>query len=141
MFPFNLFNCFCMIVFIWSDAPVFMTNHVKSVVYEGENVSLSCDANGFPHPKLIWTCDGTRVQETSNRLLIGQIKHSTQCNCTASNYLHSATKEFNILVHEVSTAVPPAAMTTAEAAPLSGTALLWFLHFHLYSFYTKTKSH
>lgn len=124
-------------VFISSDAPVFTTNHDDYAAYEGEDVSLSCDADGFPHPQLTWTCDGKHVQETTNHLLIVQIKNSIRCNCTASNHLHSATKEFNILVHELSTAVPPAAMTTPEAAPLSGTAHLCFLHFHFYSFYTK----
>lgn len=125
-----------MSVFISSDAPVFMTNQSDIVVYKGENVSLSCDADGFPQPQLIWTCDGTRVRETTNYLLIGQIKHTIRCKCTASNRLHSATKEFNIFVYERSTAVLPAATTTPEAAPLSGTAHLCFLHFHFYSFYT-----
>lgn len=139
MFACELFNSFCVIVslFISSDGPVFMTNHVDIPVSKGENVCLPCDADGFPHPQLIWTCDGTNVRETTNRLVIDQIKYSTRCNCTASNYLHSATKEFNILVRDRSTTGPPAAMTTPEAAPLSGTAHLYFLHLHFDSFYTK----
>lgn len=138
----ELFNCFGMIVsvFISSDAPVFRTNRVDIAAFEGEKVILNCDADGFPHPQLIWTCDGTRMRGTTNHLLIDQIKRSIRCNCTANNYLHSATKEFNILVDVLSTTVPPAAMSTPEAAPLSGTAHLCFLHFHLYSFYTKNKN-
>lgn len=126
--------------FIWSDAPVFVMSHVNITAYEGENVGLSCDADGFPHPQLVWTCDGMRVLETTNLLLIGQIRHSSRCKCTASNYLHSATKEFNILVRELSTAAPPAGTSPPGAAPLSGTAHLCFLHFHLYSFYSKNAS-
>uniref|UniRef100_A0A3B5K602 Ig-like domain-containing protein n=1 Tax=Takifugu rubripes TaxID=31033 RepID=A0A3B5K602_TAKRU len=42
-----------------------------------------------------------------------------RCQCTASNYLHSATKEFIIVVVKPSTAVPPAAITTPEAVPQS----------------------
>lgn len=123
-----------MCVFISSDAPAFIVNHVDIAVYEGEKVNLSCEADGLPPPQLMWTCDGTNVQETTKYLLIGQIKRSLQCNCTAYNYLHSATKEFNIVVWELSTAAPPAGMTTPDAAPQSGTAHLCFLHFHLHSF-------
>lgn len=138
----ELFNCFCMFlsVFITSDPPAFTNNYDNVAVYKGNNISLRCDADGFPNPRLTWTCDGIHVQETTNDLLLGQLKHSIRCTCTASNYLHNATKEFNILVHEPSTAVPPAATTPLIAAQQSGTAPLCVLHFHFYSFYPENKS-
>lgn len=126
-----------MRVFISSDAPAFTVSHADIVVYEGEKVNLSCEAGGFPPPQPMWTCDGANVLETTKYLLIGQIKRSIQCNCTAHNYLDSATKAFNIVVRELSRAAPPAGMTTPDAAPQFGTAHLCFLHFHLHSFHTK----
>uniref|UniRef100_A0A674PJN2 Ig-like domain-containing protein n=1 Tax=Takifugu rubripes TaxID=31033 RepID=A0A674PJN2_TAKRU len=91
----------------------------------GANVELSCDAEGHPQPHLNWTCDGAHEKETTNHLYIVQIEHNMRCQCTASNYLHSATKEFIIVVVKPRPAVPPAAITTPEAVPQSGTAHLF----------------
>lgn len=129
-----------MSVFILSDPPVFTNNYGDIVVNKGANVSLRCDAEGFPNPRLTWTCDGIRVPETTIDLLFGPLKHSIRCNCTASNYLHNVTKEFNILVRGRSAAVPTAAMTTPEAAPPAGTAHPCFLHFHCYYFHTENQT-
>lgn len=127
-------------VSISSDAPFFKKKLVVISVHVGVNVSLSCDADGLPNPHLTWTCDGARERETTNHLHISQIKNSVRCKCTASNYLHSETKEFSILVLKPSTAVPPAAISTPEAAAQSGTAHLSFWHFRFCSFYTENES-
>ncbi|XP_056870366.1 intercellular adhesion molecule 5 isoform X1 [Takifugu flavidus] len=100
-------------------APTFKENLLQISVPVGANVDLSCDAEGHPQPHLNWTCDGAHEKETTNHLYIGQIEHNMRCQCTASNYLHSATKEFIIVVVKPSTAVPPAAITTPEAVPQS----------------------
>lgn len=112
-------------VSISSDAPFFKKKLVELSVDAGVNINLSCDADGLPHPLLTWTCDGAHERETTNHLHISQIKNSIRCKCTASNYLNSETKEFSILVLEPSTAVPPAAVSTPEAAAQSGTARLF----------------
>lgn len=138
MFTVEVFDWFCMMlsVFISSDAPTFKENLLEISVPVGANVTLSCDAEGHPQPHFNWTCDGAHEKETTNHLHIGQIEHNMRCQCTASNDLHSATKEFNIVVVEPSTAVPPAAVTTPEAAPQSGTARLSFLPFTFHFSYT-----
>ncbi|XP_029692098.1 hemicentin-2 isoform X2 [Takifugu rubripes] len=100
-------------------APTFKENLLEISVPVGANVELSCDAEGHPQPHLNWTCDGAHEKETTNHLYIVQIEHNMRCQCTASNYLHSATKEFIIVVVKPSTAVPPAAITTPEAVPQS----------------------
>lgn len=142
MFPAEVFDWFCTMlsVFISSDAPTFKESLLEISVAVGANVDLSCDADGHPQPNLIWTCNGAHEEETSNHLRIGQIEHNMRCQCTASNYLHNATKEFNIVVVEPSTAVPPAAMTTPDSMPQSGTAHLSFLPFTFHSFYTSNDS-
>lgn len=136
MFTAEVFDWFCMMlpVFISSDAPTFKENLLEISAPVGANVDLSCDAEGHPQPHLNWTCDGAHEKETTNHLRIDQIEHNMRCQCTASNYLHSATKEFNILVVEPITAVPPAAMTTPETVAQSGTAHLSFLPFTFHFF-------
>lgn len=138
MFTAEVFDGFCMMlsVFISSDAPTFKEHLLEISVHVGANVDLSCDAEGHPQLHLNWTCDGADEKETTNHLRIVQIEHNMRCQCTASNYLRSATKEFNIVVVEPSTAVPSAAMTTPEAVPQSGTAHLSYLPFTFHSFYT-----
>lgn len=138
MFTAEVFDWFCMMmsVFISSDAPTFKENLLEISVPVGANVDLSCDAEGHPQPHLNWTCDGAHEKETTNHLRIGQIQHNMRCQCTASNHLQSATKEFNIVVFEPSTAVPPTAVTTPDSMPQSGTAHLSFLPLTFHSFYT-----
>ncbi|XP_059204850.1 intercellular adhesion molecule 5 isoform X2 [Centropristis striata] len=89
-------------------------------VYDYDDVSLSCEAEGWPSPVFHWTCDGLNVSGNMDNLNITQVRTSTTCFCTAKNYLGNTTKHINVhmmqRVSEPPHAAPadPAAITTPE---------------------------
>lgn len=82
------------------------------IVDEGADVSLTCEAEGNPHPVFHWNCDGLNISESTNNLKIAQLITNTTCHCTATNYLGNVTKQINVN-----------AMTTPEASTQGGCPL------------------
>ena len=72
-------------------------------VDEGDNLNLTCEANGQPVPSIAWTKSGTTLQTGSgtNTLQLTNIQRSGGGNyvCTAKNMAGSAS--FNVLVRIV----------------------------------------
>ncbi|XP_015837098.1 neogenin isoform X4 [Tribolium castaneum] len=44
--------------------PTFIARPKSAVVVEGQNVSLDCAANGYPHPSITWLKDGSTIDMT-----------------------------------------------------------------------------
>ncbi|KAM9392389.1 hemicentin-1 [Pholidichthys leucotaenia] len=63
---------------------------------EGENVALSCEAEGNPPPVFTWTCDGVNMSETNSNLTVLRVNDDITCTCTATNDLGYKTKTFSI---------------------------------------------
>ncbi|XP_044265919.1 neogenin isoform X2 [Tribolium madens] len=45
-------------------SPTFIARPKSAVVVEGQNVSLDCAANGYPHPTITWLKDGSTIDMT-----------------------------------------------------------------------------
>jgi len=107
------------------DAPELTENHSNEItVYQGENVTLTCEVKGNPPPVFYWTTDGTIISENTNKLEIIQQNHSAIYTCTATNELGNVTVEINVSVTEK----PKNADPTVEAATQG---------IHLYLLYNK----
>lgn len=103
--------------FVSSDAPEFKNNMVTDVsLYEGDNVTLNCEAEGNPPPVFHWTTEGVTISETSSELNITPVKAYSTYNCTATNDLGSITEQIEVHVLKANVAAAPAAMTTPEAS-------------------------
>lgn len=89
-------------------------------MYEGNDVSLTCEADGNPPPAHYWTHDGVNMWENMSNPNITQVLTSATYNCTAVNYLGSITKQIRVDVIKTNRAIP-AAMTTPEASAPTGT--------------------
>ncbi|XP_037834532.1 intercellular adhesion molecule 5 isoform X2 [Kryptolebias marmoratus] len=91
--------------------PEFMSNHSGSItVPKGDNISLSCEADGIPSPEYQWTVDdGQGILDNSSKLSIIKVNRSATYNCTATNELGSITLSVNVHVSEVTTTAAAAA--------------------------------
>lgn len=88
---------------------------------EGDDVTLTCEAEGNPPPDFSWTWDGGNILKNTNTVNISQVSTDTTYNCTASNYLGSVTKQIH--VHVIKKSIRrayPAPMTTTEAPAQRG---------------------
>lgn len=90
-------------------------------MYEGDNVSLSCEADANPPPVFSWTQDGVKILENTNNFSIAQVLTSTTYECTAYNYLGSTTKQILVNVIKTNRTAIPASTTTPEASTQTGT--------------------
>ncbi|XP_069004947.1 vascular cell adhesion protein 1 [Embiotoca jacksoni] len=108
-------------------APEFNTKNETDeiVVYKGENITLTCEAEGNPAPVIHWSGDGLNIPEDSNNLTITRINASSNYTCTASNYLGNITKQIRVHVIQRSTEapiampIPNAPTPRAERCPLT----------------------
>lgn len=98
----TLFLCF------FEDAPSVDVYPTSSVVTEGQNVTLSCNASGKPYPLLTWTKVGglgqvwsqTSTLIVNNASRIVTANNMIQYQCTADNGVgRSATAVANVTVH------------------------------------------
>ncbi|XP_051244409.1 intercellular adhesion molecule 5 isoform X2 [Dicentrarchus labrax] len=90
-------------------------------VDEGDDVTLTCEAEGNPPPVFNWTRDGVNMLENMNNLSIIQVTSNATYSCKATNYLGNITKIINVRV--IPRAAAPAAMpdpgaTTKKGCPL-----------------------
>ncbi|XP_063760791.1 intercellular adhesion molecule 5 [Eleginops maclovinus] len=104
-------------------APEFKNTTEHVVVYEGENVTLNCDAEGQPKPTFHWTHDGKKLSDT-NDLNIIRVNTNTKYNCSAKNYLGNITKEFHVYVSPRNIQRAPAIITTPEPSKPRGCPLV-----------------
>lgn len=116
-----------------SDAPVFKMNFTEVNVFEGEDISLVCDAEGYPPPELKWTCDGVKLLENTHILNTSQIRNSTTCKCTAINYSGSITKEIHVGVIQMVTPTP--AVTNPRRSTQTGMLYILTSFTHVYTSY------
>lgn len=110
--------------FTSSDAPEFKNNASEVFVHEGNDVSLTCEAEGSPPPVFNWTKDGVDMRDSTNNLNITQVITSATYQCVAFNYLGSITKQIRVHVIKTSWAATLAAMTTPEASAQTGTVCI-----------------
>lgn len=98
----TLFLCF------FEDAPSVDVYHTSSVVVEGKNVTLSCNASGKPYPRLTWTKVGGlgQVLSQTSTLIVNNVSRTVTANnmiqyqCTADNGVgRPATAVANVTVH------------------------------------------
>uniref|UniRef100_A0A8C6KY14 Ig-like domain-containing protein n=1 Tax=Nothobranchius furzeri TaxID=105023 RepID=A0A8C6KY14_NOTFU len=73
-------------------APEFRTNQSRHIIVnEGEDVSLTCEADGIPPPKYQWTINGIDALETSDTLKIINVNKSATYSCTDDLILFHST--------------------------------------------------
>ncbi|XP_019949996.1 vascular cell adhesion protein 1 [Paralichthys olivaceus] len=96
-------------------APEFNDNTTNVYVREGENVTLSCDAEGNPPPRFNWIHDGVAVTENTKYLSVSQVNVNEMYTCTASNELGQIIKHIFINVIKDVPRAPDVAMTTPAA--------------------------
>ena len=97
----NLINSYvCLLI---TDQPEITTDQESTVVTEGGNLLLTCNATGSPTPSLSWTKDGSHINasgdsrisitEQRTRLSITTVSRSDdgQYRCVARNSLGNAT--------------------------------------------------
>ena len=98
----TLFLCF------FEDAPSVDVYHTSSVVVEGKNVTLFCNASGKPYPRLTWTKVGGlgQVLSQTSTLIVNNVSRTVTANnmiqyqCTADNGVgRPATAVANVTVH------------------------------------------
>ena len=98
----TLFLCF------FEDAPSLDVYPTSSVVVEGQNFTLSCNASGKPSPRLTWTKVGGlgQVLSQTSTLIVNNASRTVNANnmiqyqCTADNGVgHAATAVANVTVH------------------------------------------
>lgn len=109
-------------IFASSDAPEFKNNTENVYVDEGSNVTLHCEAEGHPLPRIQWTLDEMDLMGTNNLNLTG-VTDSATYNCTATNDLGSISKQIHVHVMKTTTTAAPAAapaITTPAAATRRG---------------------
>lgn len=114
-------------------------NHSRYVsVSKGDNVSLSCEADGSPAPEYQWTADdGGDVLNTSSELSLTKVNNSAVYTCTATNDLGNIT--LSILVNVPVT--PAAADPSPEAPAQQGThSCLLYSYFSIILFITHSLS-
>ncbi|XP_053298668.1 intercellular adhesion molecule 5 [Pleuronectes platessa] len=80
-------------------APEFSNNTLDVYLTEGDDVTLSCDAEGYPPPHFHWTRDGVNMMENTQNLSVTQGNVSANYTCTASNPLGRTNK--SIFIHVV----------------------------------------
>lgn len=90
-------------------APEFNTSNDEEYILEpgSDNVTLNCEAEANPPPVFDWTCDGVNISQSSNRLTLAPVNDSTNCICTATNYLGNITKEIHVLVIQKTVRLAP----------------------------------
>ena len=102
IFKVTLFLCF------FEDAPSVDVYPTSSVVMEGKNVTLSCNASGKPYPRLTWTKVGGlgQVLSQTSTLIVNNVSRTVTANnmiqyqCTADNGVgRPATAVANVTVH------------------------------------------
>ncbi|KAL6103116.1 uncharacterized protein ACO6RY_02583 [Pungitius sinensis] len=110
-----------------SSPPVISSVHTVSVHYaaelknqtedvygnEGDNVTLTCDAEGHPAPAFSWSLDGRSLMETESNLNV-TIATNAMYICTATNYLGNTTKHINVHVMKTNVMGAPSAITTPD---------------------------
>ena len=98
----TLFLCF------FEDAPSVGVYPTSSVVVEGKNVTLSCNASGKPYPRLTWTKVGGlgQVLSQTSTLIVNNVSRTVTANnmiqyqCTGDNGVgRPATAVANVTVH------------------------------------------
>ena len=98
----TLFLCF------FEDVPSVDVYPTSSVVVEGKNVTLSCNASGKPYPRLTWTKVGGlgQVLSQTSTLIVNNANRTVTANniiqyqCTADNGVgRPATAVANVTVH------------------------------------------
>uniref|UniRef100_UPI0037E7C7FC vascular cell adhesion protein 1 n=1 Tax=Semicossyphus pulcher TaxID=241346 RepID=UPI0037E7C7FC len=107
-------------------APKFKSNTQSDyyILLEGNDVTLSCEAEGKPPPVFHWTRDGVNMLEKTSHLNLSQVDNSAIYNCTASNHLGSITKRIKVDVIRLTGMAAPVAPTVSEASPPSSTEAL-----------------
>lgn len=91
-----------------------LKNKMEDVyVYEGDDVTLYCEAEGNPAPAFHWSLDGVNLMKSTNYLNITRAT-SAIYNCTATNKLGSTTKQIHVHVRKMNIMGAPAAITTPE---------------------------
>ncbi|XP_070704041.1 intercellular adhesion molecule 1 [Pempheris klunzingeri] len=85
-------------------------------VNEGDDVSLSCGAEGRPPPVFQWACDGVNVSQDTDNVNVTFVSANTTCSCNATNYVGSIVKQIHISVTKTTRMAAPAAMTTPKAS-------------------------
>ena len=92
----------------FEDAPSVDVYPTSSVVVEGQNVTLSCNASGKPYPRLTWTKVGGlgQVLSQTSTLIVNNASKTVTANnlnqyqCTADNGVgRPATAVANVTVH------------------------------------------
>uniref|UniRef100_A0A3Q3JS41 Ig-like domain-containing protein n=1 Tax=Monopterus albus TaxID=43700 RepID=A0A3Q3JS41_MONAL len=103
-------------------APELNNQTADLYVREGNDVPLTCEAEGKPSPSFYWTCDGMTMSESTNSLIIPQVNTSATYTCTATNYLGNITKQIHI--HMIKNLVPkgPEPVPTTTSAPYTADA-------------------
>lgn len=101
-----------------SDAPELNNQTADLYVREGNDVPLTCEAEGEPSPSFHWTRDGMTMSESTNSLIIPQVNTSATYTCTATNYLGNITKQIHIHVIR-NTMTSPATTMTSPATTMA----------------------
>ena len=107
LYSYNYFEV-NIISLYFEDAPSVDVYPTSSVVVEGQNVTLSCNASGKPYPRLTWTKVGGlgQVLSQTSTLIVNNASRTVTTNnmiqyqCTADNGVgHPATAVANVTVH------------------------------------------
>nr|XP_021547233.1 hemicentin-2 [Neomonachus schauinslandi] len=93
----------------------------------GQSLTLECDANGFPAPKIVWFKDGQPIPETGHHCLLDKPRalhfpriqegDSGLYSCRAENQAGTAQKDFDLLV-----LIPPSVLGAGAAQEVLGLA-------------------
>ncbi|XP_039971660.1 intercellular adhesion molecule 5 [Xiphias gladius] len=85
-------------------------------VEEGDSVSLNCEAEGNPPPRIHWDGEGVYMTENTEILNITRVNTTTFYRCTATNDLGRTTRLITVHVLKNTMPTPVMAMTKPETS-------------------------
>lgn len=87
---------------------------------EGNDFTLTCEADGSPPPVFNWTHDGVNILEYANYLNLTRVMSNATYSCIATNKLGSITKQIHVHVIKNTTRAIQETMTTPEESAQTG---------------------
>ncbi|XP_069115193.1 cell adhesion molecule 1-like isoform X1 [Argopecten irradians] len=103
--------------------PTITRNPMKDIYYEGENLLLTCAAEGNPAPTYIWKLNGTQVGTAAQLPLTNiQIDQSGDYSCEAKNNFTGNTYNLSQMLSITIETPPPTTTPTTTPARTTGTS-------------------